>query len=90
VLGAFDPPLNGGKPTIFLYADGNLTSAGRDLQGVFLRLATEWDGFAANPHSIRCRPSRSSSRGRYSGAYKATGKKLDAQFAHFGRWLTAK
>jgi hypothetical protein len=51
VVGAFDPAAEWREADNFLYADGNpYIGPGAILQGVFLRLATEWDGFAANPH----------------------------------------
>ena len=67
----------------FIYADGN-PYVGPDavLHGVFLRLATEWDGFAATPQQFFDAGETVIVTGRYTGAYKATGKSIDAQFAH--------
>ena len=88
VLGAFDPAAEWREADNFLYADGNpYIGPGAILQGVFLRLATEWDGFAANPQQYFDAGESIIVTGRYSGAYKATGKKIDAQFAHF--WTLA-
>lgn len=52
------------------------------LSGLFARLASEWDGFSANPEQIIDGGETVVSRGRYRGIYKATGAKLDAQFVH--------
>ena len=67
----------------FIYADGNpYVGPTAVLQGVFLRLATEWDGFAANPAQFFDAGETVIVTGRYTGAYKATGKSVDAQFVH--------
>jgi ketosteroid isomerase-like protein len=88
VMGTFDPAVEWREADNFLYADGNpYIGPGAILQGVFLRLATEWDGFAANPREFHDAGETVIVTGRYSGAYKATGKKIDAQFAHF--WTLA-
>ncbi len=72
----------------FIYADGNpYVGPSAVLQGVFLRLATEWDGFAAAPQQFHDAGDTVIVTGRYTAAYKATGKKIDAQFAHF--WTLA-
>ncbi len=84
VLGAFDPAIEWHEADNFLYAEGNpYIGPGAILQGVFLRLATEWDGFAANPQQFFDAGDTVIVTGRYSGVYKATGRKLDAQLVHF-------
>ena len=83
VLGAFTPDAEWREAENFLYADGNpYIGSGAILQGVFLRLATEWDGFAANPAQFLDAGDTVVVTGRYTGAYKGTGKSIDAQFAH--------
>jgi len=52
------------------------------LSGVFLRLATEWQGFAAVPREIIDGGDTIVSLGQYSGKYNATGKSFTAEFAH--------
>jgi ketosteroid isomerase-like protein len=52
------------------------------LQGVFMRLGAEWDGFAAVPHEFIDAGETVVTLGRYSGKYKATGKSFQAEFAH--------
>ena len=51
-------------------------------QGVFFRLASEWDNFQAVPSEYLDAGDRIIALGRYTGAYKATKSALDAQFAH--------
>jgi len=52
------------------------------MQGVFQRLATEWDGFQAKTHTYLADGDRVAAFGVYSGTYKATGKSMTAHFAH--------
>ena len=52
------------------------------LEGVFMRLGTEWDGFAAVPSEFIDGGNAVVVLGKYSGAYKATGKSFQADFAH--------
>jgi ketosteroid isomerase-like protein len=88
VLGAFDPAIEWHEAENFLYAEGSpYIGPGAILQDVFLRLATEWEGFAANPQQFFDAGETIIVTGRYSGVYKATGKKLDAQLVHF--WTLA-
>lgn len=70
----------------FPYADGN-PYRGPDsiLSGVFARLGAEWDGFAAMPEEYLDAGETIIVLGRYGGACKATGRALDAQFAHVWR-----
>jgi uncharacterized protein len=52
------------------------------LNGVFLRLASEWDGFSAVPHEFVVQGDTVVSLGQYGGTYKMTGKRFSAPFAH--------
>ena len=52
------------------------------LDGVFMRLGTEWEGFAAVPHEFIDGGDTVVALGKYSGTYKATGKSFQADFAH--------
>jgi len=52
------------------------------LNGVFARLATEWDGFQVTPREHIDGGDQVVTLGRYAGAYKATGKAFEADFAH--------
>ena len=52
------------------------------LQGVFMRLGTEWDGYAAVPDEFIVQGDTVVALGLYSGTYNATGKTFAAPFAH--------
>jgi uncharacterized protein len=52
------------------------------LEGVFMRLGTEWQGFAAVPHEFIDGGDTIVALGKYSGVYKATKKSFSADFAH--------
>ncbi|MGA2134853.1 MAG: nuclear transport factor 2 family protein [Bryobacteraceae bacterium] len=70
----------------FPYADGNPYHGPFAVaQGVFLRLATEWDNFQAVPADFLDAGDSVVVQGRYRATYKATGVSIDAQFAHFYR-----
>jgi uncharacterized protein len=52
------------------------------LNDLFMRLGTEWDGFAVHPKLFHGAGETVVVEGRYSGAYKPTGKSMDTQFCH--------
>lgn len=52
------------------------------LEGVFMRLGSEWNGFAAVPSEFIDGGDTIVVLGKYSGTYKATGKSFEADFAH--------
>lgn len=84
VLSVLDPQIEWLEAENFIYADRN-PYIGPDaiLEGVFMRLATEWDGFAVSPEEVLDAGETVVARGYYSGTYKKTGKKVRAQLAHF-------
>jgi ketosteroid isomerase-like protein len=86
VLGAFDAQIQWREAEGFPYADGN-PYVGPDaiVQGVFGRLVAEWDNFRVQPAEILPTPGGAVALGRYSGTYKATGRAVDAPFAHVWR-----
>jgi ketosteroid isomerase-like protein len=53
------------------------------LQGVFMRIGTEWEGFAVTPKEVLDAGDTAIGHGYYSGTYKKSGKHAKAQFAHF-------
>jgi ketosteroid isomerase-like protein len=55
------------------------------LDNVFMRLATEWDAYAAVPTEFIDGGDTVVVLGTYSGTYKATGKGFRAGFAHVWR-----
>ena len=84
VLGALSPDMEWREADGFVYSDGNpYIGPSAILNGVFMRLATEWDKFAAIPETFHDASDSVIVTGRYTGAYKATGKSINAQFAHF-------
>jgi ketosteroid isomerase-like protein len=52
------------------------------LQNVFMKMGSEWDGFAAVPHELVANADTVVALGEYSGTYKATGKSFRAPFVH--------
>jgi uncharacterized protein len=86
VLGRMAPDMVWNEAENFPYADGN-PYEGPDaiLSGVFARLGSEWDGFAAVPDEYLDAGDTIVVLGRYRGACRATGQDLDAQFAHVWR-----
>jgi ketosteroid isomerase-like protein len=86
VLATFDPQIQWREAEGFVYADGN-PYIGPDavVQGVFARLAGEWDNFKVAPAEFVPTPDGAVTFGRYTGTYKRTGRPVDAQFAHVWR-----
>ena len=84
VLGAFAPEMRWTEAEGFPYG-GTYVGADAILQGVFMRLGTEWDGYAAVPHEIIASGDTVVALGEYSGTYKATGKSFRAPFVHVWR-----
>lgn len=52
------------------------------LEGVFMRLGSEWNGYAAVPDEFIDGGDTVVALGKYSGTYKKTGKSFSANFAH--------
>ena len=65
----------------FPYA-GTYHGPGSVLTDVFMRLGSEWNGFAAVPDEFIDGGDTVVALGKYSGTYKATGKSFQADFAH--------
>jgi uncharacterized protein len=83
VLAALDANVEWREAEGFLYADQNpYMGPGAVLGGVFARLGGEWEKFEARPDSFLDAGETVIAQGRYGGVYKATGKKVGAQFAH--------
>ena len=61
---------------------GTYTGPNAILEGVFMRLGTEWDGFAATPQRFVADGDTVIVLGEYSGTYRATGKRFVAPFVH--------
>jgi ketosteroid isomerase-like protein len=104
VRGAYDAFAKGDVPGVlgFLSADIEWTEAEGSpyggtykgpnavLEGVFMKLGTEWDGYAAVPDEFIDAGDIVVVLGKYSGKYKATGKSFLANFAHVWRLREGK
>jgi ketosteroid isomerase-like protein len=91
VLAAMAPDIVWNEAENFPYADNN-PYVGPDaiLAGVFARLGGEWDGFAVREEELIDAGDTIVTLGRYGGAPKATGKKINSQFAHVWRFKNGK
>jgi ketosteroid isomerase-like protein len=49
---------------------------------LFMRLGSEWDGFSVHPTAFHDAGDTVVVEGRYTGMYKSTGKRMDAQVCH--------
>jgi ketosteroid isomerase-like protein len=84
VLGSLDPQVEWSEAENFIYADGNpYVGPEAVLQGVFMRIVSDWDGFAVTPKEVLDAGDTAIGQGHYSGTHNQTGKQVRAQFAHF-------
>ncbi len=81
VLGAMDSNISWTEAAGFPYA-GTYIGPMAIVENVFMKLAAEWDGFAAVPEQIVDGGDTVVALGNYSGTYKATGKSMKVPFAH--------
>ncbi|MDX2030161.1 MAG: nuclear transport factor 2 family protein [Blastocatellia bacterium] len=81
VLGVLDAEIAWTEAEGFPYG-GTYNGPNAVLEGVFMRLGTEWDGFAAVPAQFVDGGDMVVALGTYSGTNKATGKSFEAPFAH--------
>jgi ketosteroid isomerase-like protein len=84
VLGAMDPSIEWREAEGNPYEPSGNAWVGPDAvtQNLFMKLGTEWDGFTVHPKEFHDAADTVVVEGRYTGAYKATGKSLDVQFCH--------
>lgn len=84
VLGGMDPKIEWREAEGNPYSiDGEPFIGGDEiLEKLFMRLGTEWDGFTVTPREFYDAGDTVVVEGRYTGTYKETGKKLDAQVCH--------
>jgi hypothetical protein len=91
VLGAMSPDIIWNEANNFPYADGNpYVGPEAVLNGVFMRCATEWDGFGVEIDEIIDAGDTVVALGHYSGTYLATGKTQRTQLAHIWRMAGGK
>ena len=84
VLAALDPQVVWREADGFPTA-GTFTGPDAVLQGVFMPLGTDWDGFSVTPDETVTNGDRVIGLGHYAGTYKATGKSFRVPFAHAWR-----
>ncbi len=83
VLGQMDQAIEWREAENFIYAEGNpYLGPQAVLEGVFMRLGTEWDAFTVTPEEWLDAGNHVVVLGTYTGTHKAGGKKVRAQFAH--------
>jgi ketosteroid isomerase-like protein len=83
VLGAMSPDIVWNEADDFPYADRNpYVGPQAILEGVFMRIGAEWDGFGVDVHELLDAGDTIVALGRYKGTFNATGKAQDTQFAH--------
>ncbi|HEX3101572.1 MAG TPA: nuclear transport factor 2 family protein [Pyrinomonadaceae bacterium] len=81
VLGAMDANISWTEAEGFIYG-GTYVGPNAILGDVFMKFATEWEGFSAVPHQIIDGGDDVVALGTYSGKYLKTGKSMTIPFAH--------
>ncbi len=89
VLGALAPDCVWTEAEGFPYA-GSYVGGDAVLNGVFMKLGGEWDGYAAVPKEYVASGDTVVALGEYSGTYKATGKSFRAPFVHVWKFRDGK
>ena len=91
VLAAMAPDIEWNEAENFPYAAGNPYRGPQAvLDGVFMPINTDFDGFTVRPGEIVDAGDTIIMLGRYTGTHRATGKALDAQVAHVWRLRDGK
>ena len=60
------------------------------LEKLFMRIGAEWEGFAVNVQALYDAGEHVVMEGRYTGTYRPSSKKLDAQMCHVLRFRDGK
>jgi len=81
VLAALGPDVSWKEGESFPYG-GTYVGADAVLQNVFMKLGSEWDGYAVVPQEYLESAGTVVTLGEYSGTHKATGKSFRAPFVH--------
>ena len=89
VLGALSPEIDWTEAEGFPYA-GTYHGPRAVLEGVFMRLGSEWNGFAAIADEFIDGGDTIVVLGKYSGTYKKTGKSFQANFAQVWKMQDGK
>ena len=89
VLGFLNSEIDWTEAEGFPYA-GTYHGPRAVLEGVFMRLGSEWNGFAAIADEFIDGGDTVVVLGKYSGTYKKTGKSFQANFAHVWKMQDGK
>jgi ketosteroid isomerase-like protein len=89
VLAGLAPDVNWREAEGFPYG-GLYTGPEAVLEGVFMKLGEEWDGFAAVPSELVAEGETVVAIGDYSGTYRTTGKSFTAPFVHVWKLTDGK
>jgi len=81
VMGALDENISWTEAEGFPYG-GTYVGPVAVAENVFIKLGTEWDGFAVVPERIVDGGETIVGLGNYSGTFKETGKSMKVPFAH--------
>lgn len=82
VLGAMDPNIEWNEAEGFMYG-GKYIGPNAVLENVFMKIATEWEGFTVVPDRVvDGSDGNVVALGTYSGKYSKTGKSMSVPFAH--------
>lgn len=84
VIGAMSPDIKWFEAEGNPYRPDGTPWVGPDavLNELFMKLGTEWDGFAVHPKTFYGAGDNVIVEARYSGTFKKTGKSIDAQVCH--------
>lgn len=83
VLGQMDQEIEWREAENFIYADRSpYVGPQAVLEGVFMRLGSEWDDFTVTPEEWLDAGNHVVVLGTYTGRHKETGREVRAQFAH--------
>ena len=83
VLGQMDQSIEWNEAENFIYADRNpYVGPQAVLEGVFMRLGSEWEGFTVTPQEWLDAGNHVVVLGTYTGRHREAGKEVRAQFAH--------
>ena len=92
VLAVFDPNIEWREAEGNPYKPDGKAWIGVDaiVQNLFMRLATEWDGFTVTPNEFSDAGDTVAVECRYTGVFKATGTSIDAQVCHVWKLSNGK
>ena len=84
VIGAMSPGIRWHQAEGNPYNPSGQPWVGPDavMNNLFMRLGSEWDAFTVHPRAFHGAGDSVIVEGRYTGAFKPTGKSMDTQFCH--------